>query len=282
MKKVKLDLIVCILGLLVTIVSCKTEISNYLPEQHKEISSGKYQKYLSLLKSAYEQNDKIEAAVQLANLKSENSKIYEMLNAGIKESPDGCVRLYDWYWMYDRHNFGVNILKSDTIQYKESIKLCETLYKESSYQDFALNKDKEMQEAKNSKEKEDSTKFNIGLVRILEQIDKEDQDIRNRLNEKNVTQAIRKELMREMNIIDSINLIKVEKIFEQYGYPSKELVGRECNFTPALVIHHSKDLATRYKHLPLLEDAVKNGNLGEGTLNMIKTRIENIKLDQEQ
>jgi len=58
-------------------------------------------------------------------------------------------------------------------------------------------------------------------------------------------------------------------------------VGKIGNLTPALVIHHSNSLEDRYRYIPLLEKAVESGILYEGTLNMIKRRIEDMELDEK-
>jgi len=89
-------------------------------------------------------------------------------------------------------------------------------------------------------------------------------------------------IIRKLSANDSITLEKIDKIFKEHGYPSRSLVGKECNFTPALVIHHSNSLESRYKYLPILSRAVDEGILGQGTLDMINRRIENMKLNEQK
>lgn len=267
------------LFLLLVFISCKTELKQPIPKKHSELSHGKYEKYLNLLNEAYSTDNKFDAAIQLANLKAETAITYQTLNAAIKENQENCEQIYNWYWLYDRHNFGVNLVEHDTLFFKKSVTLCDNLYKTSSYEKYVLNKDQEEKDAIANRVKEDSTKFNMALVQRLVQIHLADQDIRNRMMEKSVTPESKEILSLEMNRIDSINLVKINKIFDEFGYPSRELVGKECNFTPALVIHHSNSLETRYKYLPFLEKAVQDGLLYEGTLDMIKRRIEDMELD---
>lgn len=262
--------------------SCKDEISKPTPEKPSDLSQGKYDNYLSLLKDAYNTNSNFDAAIQLANLKGDKSSTYQLLKLSVEEKPSNCDKIYEWYWLYDRHNFGVNILKYDTIQFKKIVSLCDELNQNNSYLLYSKLKDEEEKEAEKNKQVEDSTNFNMELVAELKQIHDDDQEIRNRLNAKSITPDLEKKLRKEMHIIDSINLIKVDKIFKEYGYPSRELVGRDGSFTPALVIHHSNSLEIRYKYLPFLEKAVEDGLLGEGTLNMIKKRIEDMELDQKK
>lgn len=265
----------------IIVFSCKPELKNHIPEKSSDISQGKYDKYLGLLNDAYSVNDKLDAAVQLANLGSDTGITFDMLNAGIKENPNKCEKIYDWFWMYDRHDFGVNIIMLDTALFRRSVELCNKEYEHSSYADYALMKDQEERDAIANRPEEDSSAFNLSLVRELKQIHFDDQDIRNRVSAKTTTPAQKVELYKEMHIVDSINLVKVGKIFKEHGYPSRELVGRDCNFTPALVIHHSNSLETRYEYLPFLEKAVEDGLLGNGTLNMIKRRMQNMELDKE-
>lgn len=273
----------CFIVMMFTVInfSCESTTEKYIPEKHPGLSVGTYDKYIGLLREAYDANDKLGAAFQLSNLKAEKEITYKLLNSAIEEDLSRCSKVYEWYYLYDRHGFGMNIVKLDTLLFKKSVELCITLNKENSYEDYAVLKDKEDEDAKVNKPKEDSTGFNLLLVKQLEQIYFDDQDVRKRGMSKNLTPALKDELSKEMNLIDSINLVKIDKIFEEYGYPSKELVGRECSFTPALVIHHSKDLATRYKYLPFLEKAVEEGLLAEGTLNMIKIRIEQMELEED-
>ncbi len=203
------------------------------------------------------------------------------MNLSIKNEPNRCDKIYEWYWLYERHDFGVNILKLDTIEFKKIISFCDEINQNKSYQKFAIMKEEEEKYAQESKPVEDSTNFNMKLVEVLRQINVDDQEIRKRINAKNTAPDLEIELRKEMHIIDSINLIKIDEIFKEYGYPSRKLVGREGNFTPALVIHHSNSLEIRYKYLPFLEKAVKEGLLNEGTLNMIKRRIDDMELDQK-
>lgn len=272
---------ILLLVIVVFICSCKNEVTKPIPEKHPDLSQGKYEEYLSLLKEAYNTNNHFSAALQIANLKGDKRSAYQLLYLAIEEEPNICDKIYEYYWLYDRHNFRMNILKFDTTEFKKVVSYCEELNQNNSYQGYAKMKDEEEKQAVENKPKEDSTNFNMVLVRELRQIDHDDQEIRNRVLEKNITPEVEKELIKKMQIVDSINLKKIDKIFKEFGYPSRELVGKEGNFTPALVIHHSNSLETRYKYLPFLEKAVEDGLLYEGTLNMIKRRIKDMELDQK-
>ena len=273
---------IIILGWILLLCSCKNEIEKRIPNKHPEQSQGQYEKHVNLLKEAYKSNDNFTAAVQLANLKVESKQTFNLLELSISEDQTNCNQIYEWYYLYDKHNFGVNILKLDTLKFKNVVELCDKLNKTSSYAAYAKSTEEEEKLVEQSKEVEDSTGFNMELVTALTRIYKEDQGIRNRISAKNITPELENELREEMQTIDSINLIKIENILNEYGYPSVELVGRDGNFTPALVIHHSTSLETRYKYLPILEKAVEDGILGEGALNMINWRIKDMELDSKK
>jgi len=281
MKRKNLSTKVLLLGLLILFYACKNEISKPIPAKHPELSQGRYNEYLNLLKEAYRTNNHFDAAIQLANLKAAGGITYQLLDIGVKEASNNCDKVYNWYWLYDKHNFGVNILKLDTLRFKRTVNLCDELNLNSSYQAYAKLKDEEERQAIENKVVEDSVNFNMELVAALKQINYDDQEIRIRLNAKNMTPDLEKALRKEMHFVDSINLVKIDKIFKVYGYPSRELVGKDGNFTPALVIHHSNSLETRYKYLPFLEKAVEEGLLYEGTLNMIKRRIKDMEIDEK-
>ncbi len=58
---------------------------------------------------------------------------------------------------------------------------------------------------------------------------------------------------------DSINLLKVEKILDEYGWLGADVIGKQGNSTLFLVIQHS-DLETQLKYFPMMREAVKIGN----------------------
>lgn len=275
-------IVIILIGWSLLMSSCKNEIGKPIPDKHPEQSQGKYEKYLNLLQKAYISNNSFEAAVQLANLRASPKETFELLELSINENQENCNQIYEWYFLYYRHNFGVNILKLDTVKFKRAVTLCDKLNKHQTFSEYAQLKDEEEIHANESKEVEDSTNFNMELVSELRQIHEDDQEIRYRLSAKNLTQDAKNQLSKEMYIIDSINIDKIDEIFNKYGYPGRALVGKDGNFTPALVIHHSSSLETRYKYLPFLEKAVEDGKLGEPTLDMIKRRIEDMELDREK
>ncbi len=62
-----------------------------------------------------------------------------------------------------------------------------------------------------------------------------------------------------MKKIDSINIIKVEKIIADYGYPGKTMIGEPLNTAVYYVIQHYPSKISKY--YPLIEKAGKSGEL---------------------
>ena len=75
--------------------------------------------------------------------------------------------------------------------------------------------------------------------------------------------------------IDAENIIKVEKIISEFGYPGKSLVGEPENTTVFYVIQHSDKIQ---KYYSLIEDAGKKGELPFKYVGMMLDR----KLTNEQ
>lgn len=120
------------------------------------------------------------------------------------------------------------------------------------------------------------------LVQILES----DQDLR-RIFTPDITPEGKRQILKKYNItaeefetrgwkitqeIDSLNLIKVEKIISKHGYPGKELVGEKLSAAVWYVIQHS-ELPTMEKYFPLIEKANKERDLDDRNIAMMKDRM---------
>jgi hypothetical protein len=80
------------------------------------------------------------------------------------------------------------------------------------------------------------------------------------------------ELADQMNRMDTLNLVKVAAILDQYGWLGKDLVGQDGNSALFLVIQHSKP-EIRAKYLPMMRDAVKNNNALASDLACLEDRV---------
>jgi len=71
---------------------------------------------------------------------------------------------------------------------------------------------------------------------------------------------------------DSINIAKVSRILDQYGWLGKDNVGSTGNTTLFLVVQHS-GLKTQQKYLPVMRAAVKRGNAQPSSLALLEDRV---------
>lgn len=72
--------------------------------------------------------------------------------------------------------------------------------------------------------------------------------------------------------LDGENIKRVEEIIAKYGYPGKALVGTPENRAAWIVIQHSSPQMIQ-KYLPMLREAVKNGDLDRQSLALTEDRI---------
>ena len=71
--------------------------------------------------------------------------------------------------------------------------------------------------------------------------------------------------------LDGENIKRVEEIIAKYGYPGKALVGTPENRAAWIVIQHSSPQVIQ-KYLPMLREAVKNGDLDRQSLAITEDR----------
>lgn len=144
---------------------------------------------------------------------------------------------------------------------------------------ISLHKDKRwqplLQKVKQNKDIAEA-KFNKPLIEKLGVILNDDQKYRQQIEEieskfgsKSVEMKTHWKVIKEQ---DSINLIKVEEILSKNGWLGRDVVGDQGNETLFLVIQHS-DQKTQEKYLPMLRDAVKQGNADGYNLAMLEDRV---------
>ena len=66
-------------------------------------------------------------------------------------------------------------------------------------------------------------------------------------------------LWKEQQRIDSSNLVFIEKVIEQHGYPGKSLVGESAAKVTWLIIQHNPPIIGKY--LPIIKSAAKAGEI---------------------
>lgn len=136
---------------------------------------------------------------------------------------------------------------------------------------------------KKCKEKYQS-QLNLPLKATLDTILVDDQKYRNLLDTTIKTYGIKSSEFRALaaktNQTDSINIIKVTRILDKYGWPDYATVGNKAIMALFLVIQHA-NLTTQEKYLPMLKDAVKEQNLAPADLAILEDRIA-IRKGQKQ
>ncbi|REC46291.1 DUF6624 domain-containing protein [Chryseobacterium pennipullorum] len=125
-------------------------------------------------------------------------------------------------------------------------------------------------------------KVNETLKKELDEVMKMDQGYRMLFD--GITPEKKEQLLKDLNIDkeefkkkswqlvverDSLNMMKVEKIISQYGYPGKTLVGEPTNKAAWYVIQHSAKIG---KYLPLIKDAGKKKEIPFTWVAMMEDR----------
>lgn len=79
------------------------------------------------------------------------------------------------------------------------------------------------------------------------------------------------ELWNKVNMIDSLNVIKVTAIIDEHGWLGPEEIGYRGNQALFLVIQHA-DIETQMKYLPIMREAVKNKKARASSLALLEDR----------
>lgn len=128
---------------------------------------------------------------------------------------------------------------------------------------------------KENKEKEEIN-YNRPLIAKLDSVLIDDQKYRQEINEIDQKYGWESKEMKDLwKIIsekDSINLIIVKSILDKYGWLGPDVIGGQGNNTLFLVIQHS-DKETQEKYLPMMREAVKNGNAHGANLALLEDRV---------
>jgi hypothetical protein len=118
--------------------------------------------------------------------------------------------------------------------------------------------------------------FNKPLVAVLDTILQDDQSGRMQLD------AVEKKYGRDSKEMkahwamieqkDSIDLVRIKDILDQYGWLGPDVIGREGNQTLFLVIQHA-DIETQQHYLPMMREAVKNKKAQPSSLALLEDRV---------
>ncbi len=81
-----------------------------------------------------------------------------------------------------------------------------------------------------------------------------------------------KALFKHMKQTDSLNFIEVDQILTRYGWLSSSRIGPDANRTLFMVIQHA-DLPAQEKYLPMMTEAVKQGDLKASSFALLQDRL---------
>lgn len=166
------------------------------------------------------------------------------------------------------------------------LKRISTRSKASYYDDFisdsnfiSLHKDERWDsiiETEKQKKEFEEKDYNRPLIAILDTVLTNDQKYRHQLDSIGKKYGVNsKEIDAHWKIIqkqDSINLIQVEAILLNYGWLGSSVISNTGNSTLFLVIQHA-NLETQLKYLPIMKEAMKNGNANSGDVALLEDRV---------
>ena len=114
------------------------------------------------------------------------------------------------------------------------------------------------------------------VVAILDTVYTEDQryrmDIVKLIKDSGMSSHIVQERLRLMDEADSVNLVQVTKILDEFGWLGYDKVGRMGALTIFLVIQHSP-LKVQEKYLPMMREAVAKKQAHPGNLALLEDRV---------
>jgi hypothetical protein len=79
-------------------------------------------------------------------------------------------------------------------------------------------------------------------------------------------------LQKKQDEIDKRNLVRLEEIIGQHGWPGKSLVGEEAGRAAFLILQHA-ELKSQQKYFPLLKKAASEGEARASDIAMLEDRI---------
>jgi len=238
--------------------ACKLQKS-YVPLKHESLTSENYEKYIDRMRKAYDNKNYYNVALQLANLKAPKEVVLKYLKKSITENQTACESIYN-VQRFANEGFYQNIYKHDTVAFKTAFQICLSKLGENSFDFYMEKQERKTEEYQNTLPKIDSTLIDKQLIIALEEIKKDDQKYRKKINDFN-TKEENNHYWRLQDELDSINLIKVDSILKIKGYPKPKVVGYDLSQTVFVVLHHQTNIEIRKKYRPLIEQISKGSDL---------------------
>ncbi len=123
-----------------------------------------------------------------------------------------------------------------------------------------------------NKREVDSKDYDAALREELKLIEKDDQELRLLLEDETIPQEKKNGIWPQITILDSLNLIKIGRILDKYGYPGKSKVGARYSGTAFLVLQHS-NLAAMKKYYKIIEQAANKGEFPKSYFALFVDRV---------
>lgn len=248
-------------------IQCKPTAEIQIPAKTSRLNDAAYNMYKEKLQKAIIDKDNFEIGMQLCNLGADKKLVYHHIRKGLSENKANCDRALHLHTIYVEDNMAMWIVELDTVEWVKACNIC--LNDKKAVEKFRNQREQDYLKAQKDRDvlnaTIDVTKLDSALMRTLQVINDDDVRYRGSTYSKD---------WRLQNVLDSINLKKVEAIMLQRPYPSYKEVGIDLHLTIWLVLHHQTDKAIREKHLPYLEAAVKSDVLQKWTLETFNRRTK--------
>lgn len=114
--------------------------------------------------------------------------------------------------------------------------------------------------------------INFELINQLDTIYKTDQEYRLKIQSQGYKENDIKSFQKVIHKSDSINLKKVRRILDNYGWLGKDVIGKQGSKTLFLIIQHAS-LEVEEHYLPLLKQSVNNKKASPQHLAYLEDRI---------
>ena len=114
--------------------------------------------------------------------------------------------------------------------------------------------------------------INFDLINQLDSIYQTDQEYRLIIQSQGYKEEDIKSFQKSIHYSDSINLKKVRKILDHYGWLGTDVIGKRGSKALFIIIQHA-DLNVEEHYLPLLKESVKNKKVSPQHLAYLEDRI---------
>jgi hypothetical protein len=110
------------------------------------------------------------------------------------------------------------------------------------------------------------------LVMMADQIQQARQTLDSVVTDKGWRSPEGQQANRNVETIDSVNVVQLEQIIAQNGWPGKSKVGDQAAMAAFLILQHAK-VEIQTKYLPMVEAAAAKGDVEPSHLAMLQDRV---------